>query len=255
MNDRAYYNASLDEYVTNHTGPMTLATATNLVFLTLQDLSTDYKEIAASVDAQAAKSFLPDYYAANDEVLAGFIAQRSVLAKRFLRQDAGVVEITAAGGAGAAVAIEKPLSRGTVMIKSKDADPAQAPLIDFGVMRNPVDMKIVVASWRKIRALFLTPSLAVRRPVETGPGANAATDAELEAVVRTTMTASWAHPCCTAHMAPRNLGGVVDPQLRVYGVKGLRVVDASVMPLIPACHLQSTVYAIAEKAADLIKGY
>ncbi|KAL8907683.1 MAG: hypothetical protein Q9207_001251 [Kuettlingeria erythrocarpa] len=52
---------------------------------------------------------------------------------------------------------------------------------------------------------------------------------------------------------PKEHGGVVDPQLRVYGIKGLSVVDASMMPIIPAAHTQSTVYAVAEKAADLIK--
>jgi choline dehydrogenase-like flavoprotein len=54
-------------------------------------------------------------------------------------------------------------------------------------------------------------------------------------------------------MLPKELGGVVDPQLRVWDVDGLRVVDASIIPLLPAAHLQATVYGIAEKAADLIK--
>lgn len=60
------------------------------------------------------------------------------------------------------------------------------------------------------------------------------------------------HHAGTAAMLPLELGGVVDSQLRVYGVNGLRIVDASVMPMIPATHLQDTVYAIAEKAAEFI---
>ncbi|KAF5246817.1 hypothetical protein FANTH_6679 [Fusarium anthophilum] len=61
------------------------------------------------------------------------------------------------------------------------------------------------------------------------------------------------HPSGTAAMMPLDLGGVVDPELKVYGTCNLRIADASVMPLIPSAHLQASVYAIAEKAADMIK--
>jgi len=72
--------------------------------------------------------------------------------------------------------------------------------------------------------------------------------------VRRALRPSFAHPSCSCPMMRREMGGVVDGELRVYGVKGLRVVDASVIPLIPGTHLSSTVYAVAEKAADVIKG-
>ena len=62
------------------------------------------------------------------------------------------------------------------------------------------------------------------------------------------------HPSSTCAMLPRDKGGVVDDQLRVYGTRGLRVIDASVMPTIPRANTQATVYAVAERAADLIKG-
>lgn len=61
------------------------------------------------------------------------------------------------------------------------------------------------------------------------------------------------HHAGTTAMMPRELGGVVDAELRVYGVEGLRVVDAGIIPILPAAHIQSTVYAVAEKGADLIK--
>ncbi len=55
-------------------------------------------------------------------------------------------------------------------------------------------------------------------------------------------------------MLPRGLGGVVDPELRVHGTGNLRVVDASVFPVVPGAHLQAVVYAVAVKAADLVRG-
>jgi len=62
------------------------------------------------------------------------------------------------------------------------------------------------------------------------------------------------HSCGTAAMLPREKGGVVDEKLIVYGTNNLRIVDASIFPVIPRGNIQSTVYAVAEKAADIIKG-
>ena len=61
------------------------------------------------------------------------------------------------------------------------------------------------------------------------------------------------HPLGTAAMMPKELGGVVDAELKVYGTENVRVVDASVMPFQVSGHLTSTIYAIAEKASDMIK--
>ncbi|KAH6645708.1 GMC oxidoreductase-domain-containing protein [Truncatella angustata] len=61
------------------------------------------------------------------------------------------------------------------------------------------------------------------------------------------MVGTGFHPCGTAAMLPRENGGVVDVDLKVYGVRNLRVIDSSIIPLIPSAHLQSVVYALAEK--------
>jgi choline dehydrogenase-like flavoprotein len=62
------------------------------------------------------------------------------------------------------------------------------------------------------------------------------------------------HPAGSCAMLPKEMGGVVDSELKVYGTKNLRVVDASIFPLEPTGNIQATVYAVAEKAADIIKG-
>lgn len=76
-------------------------------------------------------------------------------------------------------------------------------------------------------------------------------DAAKEHVRRSIITNN--HLCGTCAMLPKETGGVVDDRLRVYGVKNLRIVDASIFPMIPRGNIQSSVYAVAEKAADLIK--
>ena len=78
------------------------------------------------------------------------------------------------------------------------------------------------------------------------------TESDVEAFVRSSFSSEY-HPIGTCAMGPRGEGGVVDERFRVYGVKGLRVVDASVFPLQVRGNLASLVYAVAERAADFIK--
>jgi choline dehydrogenase-like flavoprotein len=73
-----------------------------------------------------------------------------------------------------------------------------------------------------------------------------------KAYVKAASTTNW-HSVGILAMAPKNKGGVVDAELKVYGVQGLRVVDASIFPFIPQSNMQSLLYAVAERAADLIK--
>lgn len=90
-------------------------------------------------------------------------------------------------------------------------------------------------------------------PIELLPPPELNGDA-LRQWVRDSYVSSVYHPVGTASKKPRALGGVVDEELNVYGTKRLRVVDASVMPFLPAANTQQTVYMIAEKAVDLIRG-
>ncbi|GAA6013692.1 hypothetical protein JCM10207_004822 [Rhodosporidiobolus poonsookiae] len=145
---------------------------------------------------------------------------------------------------------QKSFSRGSIHIKSNN--PKEYPSIDPNYLDAQVDRFYLAHAARFLRELARTPSLSkyIQREAEPGPSVNS--DAEWEEWVEQTVRTEY-HPIGTAAMLPRAEGGVVDSDLRVYGTSNLRVVDLSVMPLHVSTHPQSTAYAIAEKAADLIK--
>ncbi|KAL6234022.1 hypothetical protein BDW75DRAFT_241495 [Aspergillus navahoensis] len=108
------------------------------------------------------------------------------------------------------------------------------------------------ARGNKLRAsLTETPSLAAFNSVELVPGDNITSDEDLEAYIRGAADSLF-HPSGTCAVGKLELGGVVDAGFRVHGVMGVRVVDANVLPMLPATHIQSSVYAIADMAADAI---
>ncbi|KAL2754836.1 hypothetical protein ACRALDRAFT_211543 [Sodiomyces alcalophilus JCM 7366] len=253
-NDQAFVDAAWDEYETNRTGPLTHAWGNRIVFASLQDLDPNYEAIADMLGDQQPLSHLPPIYAENPALLAGYLQQRDVMQAQFRSPNAGVVEITFGGSAAVLGALQKPLSRGTIIINSTDPDPSIPPLIDFNTNANPLDMHLAVRSIKKAREFMAADSVASLLPVEIIPGPGTEDDAAIEAVlIDWLLSPSFDHPVGTAAMMPRQWGGVVDTDLRVYGVEGLWVVDASIMPILPAAHTQSTVYAVAEYAADLIK--
>lgn len=154
--------------------------------------------------------------------------------------------------AGAMLAFLKPLSRGTVNINP--ANPGAEPMVAYRTFTHPLDLRLYVHAAKLFRRLYATPSARALGPVELFPGPGVQSDADWEAWLKESVSPSFYHPVGTASLGPRSRGGVVGPDLRVHGVQRVRVVDASVMPLIPGTHTSSTVYAVAEKAADLIVG-
>ena len=145
-----------------------------------------------------------------------------------------------------------PLSRGTVHINA--SDPLGKPIIDPKYLSNDYDLQAAIAAIKKCRQIATTPPLSEVWDSEYEPGLqNVNTDAEWkDFVLNTTLTIY--HPIGTCAMLPRKDGGVVDPKLKVYGTRNLRVVDASIMPVLISAHLQTAVYGIAEMAADIIIG-
>jgi choline dehydrogenase-like flavoprotein len=145
--------------------------------------------------------------------------------------------------------IQHPFARGSVHINSSSI--LVPPVIDPRYLSNPYDLAAVVAATKYVRKVASTAPLSSIWSAEYEPGADISTDAQWESFAKNT-TLSIYHPVGTCAMLPEKDGGVVDPKLRVYGVKGLRIVDASIMPVLPSAHLQTAVYGIAEHAADII---
>jgi choline dehydrogenase len=161
---------------------------------------------------------------------------------------------------GAATILTHPFSRGSSHITS--SDPKAHPRIDPRYLSNPVDLSITADGVLFAQKLFETKPLAnFVKENDNGEGKKIQpifqietrlNRARAEDFVKRAAISSW-HPLGTCSMLPREDGGVVDARLRVYGVKNLRIVDASIMPMHIRGNIASAVYAIAERAADLIK--
>jgi choline dehydrogenase len=143
-----------------------------------------------------------------------------------------------------------PDSRGCVRLAS--GDPLAPPVIDPGFLREVSDTGRLAEGLSLVREVADGEALGRLRQREVWPGRLASTPAGLRAYVRRTVS-SYYHPAGTCRMGT-GPDAVVDTQLRVRGVDGLRVADASVMPTIPNAPLNATVLAIAERAAELISG-
>ena len=143
----------------------------------------------------------------------------------------------------------RPASRGSIHMAS--TDPEVQPTIRPNYLSDRIDQETIVGGLRKARELFAQPTLAKFVDVETVPGPDVQTDDELLDFARRTGSTVF-HPIGTCKMGTDPMA-VVDPELRMHGLKGLRVVDASVMPLMPSANTNAAVLMIAEKAADMIK--
>lgn len=141
-------------------------------------------------------------------------------------------------------------SRGYVRIKSKSA--LDAPTIFFNYMSTEQDKKEFRAAIRLTREVFAQKAFDPYRGEEIAPGKDVQTDEQIDAHIRTAVETAY-HPSCSCAMGTDDMA-VVDGQGRVHGVKSLRVVDASIMPLIVSGNLNVPTIMMAEKIADAIKG-
>jgi len=143
-----------------------------------------------------------------------------------------------------------PISRGSVVLNS--TDPFEHPAISFGMLSEGVDIAIMREAMKSARRMYSAPVFKDSVFGTVLPAANVTTDDELDAYIRS-VASPFLHGVGSAAMSGCDASwGVVDPDFRVKGTSGLRVVDASVFPYVPSGHTQVPVYGFAERASVLI---
>jgi choline dehydrogenase len=147
---------------------------------------------------------------------------------------------------------QRPESRGYVRIRS--ADPFAPPIIQTNYLTAELDRRVVVAGMKLARRIMHSAPLAPYLAYEDFPGPKVQSDEEFLAAATQRGTTTF-HPGCTCRMGPADsTWAVVDDQLRVHGLQGLRVMDASVMPRMISANLNASALMIGDKGSDLIMG-
>ncbi|KAL9113885.1 MAG: hypothetical protein Q9227_002019 [Pyrenula ochraceoflavens] len=266
--DKEAVNAAMNAYQVSKTGPLSGGAVNSFAFMPVVDFQ--------SANGVAALTRLLDEYSTelsttNQKMECDFV--RSVLSSSDMSSGTFLM-YAAQGNFGAdgsratdvpksfqqgnfitvAASLSYPLSRGNVHICS--ASTADKPTINPRYMSNALDLEIHARHLRYIETLVSTEPLKSLLKLNGRRSPDFAfigddLEAAKEYITRT-MISGW-HPVGTCAMKPLESGGVVDARLRIHGVQNLRVVDASVMPLITRGDTQATVYAVAERAADIIK--
>lgn len=243
-------------YIANRTGLMTAVWST-VVFSTLQSILTEkeYMDILELLDSELSS---------RGGQLSNLSTMQYLLQRRWL-EEGHVTQWEALFGPLGGVTWFKPhpdtnyvtiiipqlhpFSRGNVHISNEN--PLSVPVIDFKYLDFNFDAMVTVKAAQFIRRAIANSSMSDFIDYSVEPPSNVTTDEEMEDFFRENAI-SIQHPVGTAPMAPRFIGGVVDNTLRVYGTRNVRVADASVISMQLSTHPQATVYAIANKAADII---
>lgn len=147
------------------------------------------------------------------------------------------------------VCLLRPESRGSVQLRS--ADPMHAPLIDPNFLGEEADMEAMVAGYKTTRRLLDAPALRALQTADVFTG-HVRSDDDIRAVLRERVDTVY-HPVGTCKMGVDDPLAVVDPQLRVHGIDGLRIADASIMPTLIGGNTNAPTIMIGEKAADMIR--
>ncbi|KAL9579531.1 MAG: hypothetical protein Q9212_005058 [Teloschistes hypoglaucus] len=239
--DPLYAAQAAKDYLANQTGPLTSVAG----FLGFEKLPSSYRQRLTKPTQAKLSTFPADWPEVEYLAESSFDGDHKNSTAPGPRDQYEYATISAA--------LITPLSRGNVTISSPDA--ADPPVINPNWLTDPADAEVAIASIKRVREIWSYLNGTTIGP-EYYPGtANASTDAEILSYVRETLSPIW-HAASTCKMGRANDSmAVIDSHARVFGVKGLRVVDASSFPFLTPGHPQATIYALAEKIADdILKG-
>lgn len=241
LNDPAVQAASVLAYNQNQTGPLTLPAPGTLGW---EKLPEPYRSKLTVATRQALDtSFASDWPELEFLPVSGTLGYQRNYQKEDPQDGNNYASIS--------TALVAPLSRGNVTINSTRM--ADLPLINPNWLTHPADIELAIAAFKRQRDFWMSIVNVTVGP-EKIPGATVQTDVEILDFIREALAPVW-HAAGTCKMGRHNDSmAVVDSSNRVFGVKNLRIMDASVFPLLPPGHPQATVYALAEKlAAEILQ--
>ena len=235
QNDAVYAAQAATDYLSNQTGPLTSGPA----FIGWESLPEPYRSNLTNATRAALATFPSDW--PESELLIG---------NAFAGYNTNYTAANPNDGYNYATissALIAPLSKGNVTIYSADA--ADPPVINPNWLTHPADVEYAIAAFKRIRQIWDGMSGVTIGP-EYFPGANVTTDEQILAYIRAALVTIW-HASATCAMGQSgDPMAVIDSRARVFGVKGLRVVDASSFPFLPPGHPVASVYMLAEKISD-----
>ncbi|KAI8959182.1 putative GMC oxidoreductase [Daldinia sp. FL1419] len=262
--------AAAVEAYSNHTGPLSRSGSNHAAYLPFPGITTesgahDVSKILEILDSETYSGKLPEAFAKKHESFVRSILESPTEASCTYLSIPGFGRTNPDGSRASmpqsqsaenyftiALLLDHPLSRGSVHIRSPSS--SESPAVDPKYLAHPVDVEVLAHHLRFIETLVATEPLAshIKPDGKRYPESSLKNLDNARKYVRDTAVGAI-HFTGTCSMMPRDMGGVVDPQLRVYGCSNLRVCDASIIPMVPNGGTQAAVYGVAEMAADIIK--
>ncbi|KAL0572535.1 hypothetical protein V5O48_009429 [Marasmius crinis-equi] len=250
----------LDLWFENRTGLYSSASGRTLAITPPSKIfsSSELDTLVAEAHANLSH-FAAQFSNGNPNLAKGIKAQHKLALKLYLDDKAGPLEMNLTPGYGGLtpqeqrlgenfttiiVVLYAPLSRGRIHIAS--SDPRIPPFVDPAYWSHPLDVAANVAGIKLARKMLASRPLSSTNLGEFEPGFDIQSDEEIEGWLKD-IAGGDNHPVGTMAMLPRELGGVVDTSLKIYGTENVRVADASIIPFPISAHISSTVYMIGEK--------